>query len=162
VVAVAISAASPNPHIPAASPQLTEAITITRKYDEGTENEWEEVQTYEAGHYFQGQTLANMATYTKNTDGLVDPDGSNLALTSDFSEFTRPGDAIRGSYFTTDWGRDETSWGIWTGQMVDADNLAKLECDKEQNGEYRDFNARYPNSNEQDIANINYGNLTQR
>ncbi len=143
-----ISAASPNPHIPAASPQLTEAITITRKYDEGTENEWEEVQTYEAGHYFQGQTLANMATYTKNTDGVVDPDGSNLALTSDFSEFTRPGDAIRGSYFTTDWGRDETSWGIWTGQMVDADNLAKLECDKEQNGEYRDFNARYSNSND--------------
>ena len=141
-----ISAASPSPHIPSADPKLTESITATRVYDKGTENEWSEELTYPAGQYFGGQTLANMATYTKNETGLVDPDNSNLSITSDFSEFTRPGDAIRGSYFTTDWGRDQTSWGIWTGLMVDADNLAKTECDKEQDGTYRDFNPRYADS----------------
>jgi len=146
VASDSISAASPSPHIPSADPKLTADITVTRVYDEGTENEYTEEETYPAGQYFQGQTLANIATYTKNTDGLVDPDASALALTSDFSMFTRPGDAIRGSYYTTEWGQDQTSWGIWTGQMVDAANLAFLECDKEQDGTYRDFNPRYADS----------------
>jgi hypothetical protein len=141
-----ISAASPSPHIAAADPKLTAAITVDRKYNEGTDDEYTESETYPAGRYFQGQTLANMATYTINTDGLVDPDSANLSITSDFSAFTRPGDAIRGSYYTTEWGQDQTSWGIWTGLMVDATNLAKTECDKEQDGTYRDFNPRYSDS----------------
>ena len=141
-----ISAASPSPHIATADPKLTAAITVTRVYDEGTENEWSEVETYPAGQYFQGQTLANIASYTKSTDGLVDPDSANLSLTSDFSAFQRPGEALRGSYYTTEWGQDNTSWGIWTGQMVDATNLAFLECDKEQDDTYRDYNPRYADS----------------
>ena len=83
-----ISAASPSPHIAAADPKLISAITVDRKYNEGTDDEYTESETYPAGRYFQGQTLANMATYTKNTDGLVDPDSANLSITSDFSAFT--------------------------------------------------------------------------
>ena len=146
VASDSISAASPSPYIPAADPKLTADITVTRVFDEGTENRYTEEETYPAGQYFNGQTLANIATYTKNTDGLVDPDATALALTSDFSMFTRPGDAIRGSYYTTEWGQDQTSWGIRTGLMVDAANLAFLECDKEQDGTYRDFNPRYADS----------------
>jgi hypothetical protein len=141
-----ISAASPSPHIASADPKLTSPITVTRVYDKGTENEWTEEETYPSGRYFQGQTIANIATYTKNTDGLVDPDTENLSITSDFSVFTRPGEAIRGSYYTTEWGQDQTSWGIWTGLMVDATNLALTECDKEEDGTYRDFNPRYADS----------------
>ena len=141
-----ISAASPSPHIASADPKLTAPITVTRVYDKGTENEWSEEETYPAGQYFQGQTLANIANYTKSTDGLVDPDASLLSLTTDFSAFSRPGEALRGSYYTTEWGQDQTSWGIWTGQMVDATNLAFVECDKEEDGTYRDYNPRYSDS----------------
>ena len=138
-----INSPSPAPYT-SAGPRILSELEVTRVFEAGTDNEYSEVQTYEAGHYFQGQILADMYTYTKSDGALQDQDSSDLAITSDFSAYTRPSEAIRGSHFVPEWGgRDGTEWGIWTGQMIDAEGLALAECDKDQDGTYREYNPRY-------------------
>ncbi|MEL1226654.1 MAG: hypothetical protein VW963_07910, partial [Candidatus Neomarinimicrobiota bacterium] len=153
-----ISAASPSPYADV-GPYIKETKTVTIKYDEGTENEWEESQTFNRGDWRDGIVSSDVVTYSLNTsNNLQDNNGDEIKVGVDFG-VPRPGDVISGSFFTRINGNynQYTEWGIWSGMMVNTDDLQYLECDysidSDGNKTYNEYHPEYTQAN---------GKLTQK
>ena len=118
---------------------MTKATLGFRIYDDaevlGTE-------TYEAGRYFEGLQLTDMASYSVSGRVLVDQNGSELkkgaVATAALSAANDPSSLLSGAQYANDpYASDgeyvqtnSMAWGIGTSELIPASQLANLECRK--------------------------------
>ena len=126
-------------------PYAKSDISVDRVREAGTENQWTENYTRNAGDHLEGQILADIYTYTVVDGALVDEAGVPLQITSDFSSLTRPGESLRGARYTNRWGDErDTNWGLDVNGLVDATTLALTECEKDgSDGSYIEWHPVY-------------------
>ena len=143
--------ASPSPYADV-GPYIKNDITITRTYNEGTEDEWSDVEVFEKGRYADGIIQSDVFSYTVSDGVLTDKLGNIIKTGVDWG-VSRPSELIRGARFKNpegNWER-ETHWGINTGTLVESTSLQYLECeyslDDNGNKEYNEFQPEYTAEN---------------
>ena len=124
----AISKASPSP-MADVGPYIKADIEVTVIHDEGTDNEWTELRQYTKGDHEDGIIESDVVSYTVENNTVIDKDGGKIETGVDFG-VPRPGEVIRGSYFLErgTW-RQNTEWGLWSGTLLETDDLQYIECD---------------------------------
>ena len=143
------SSASPNPHADV-GPYIKNNVTQSITYDAGTEYEWTENRTYTRGEYFDGIIASDVVKYTKSGSEVLDPNSNALKLGVDFSSYgAYPGELLNDVYYQNPEGWSEyTGWEVRSGTLVDATNLAKLECEKsDKDGSYVNSHPEYTSAN---------------
>ena len=125
----AISSASPSPYADV-GPYIKADKEVTVIYDEGTDNEWQETRSYTRGDHHDGIVASDIVTYSIDNNALIDKDGNKIEVGVEWG-VSRPGEVIRGAYFERANGgwKQETQWGVWSGMMVETDDLQYTECD---------------------------------
>ena len=92
-------------------------------------------QDYEKGQHFQGMLATEAYAYTVESGKVLDPNGVELTkgsvASSAFAEMDDPNQVLQNvSYVTNEGWKSSLAWGVRTGQLVVASDLAKLECRK--------------------------------
>ena len=146
-----VTSSSPNPYADV-GPYIKADKQVTVVYDEGTENEWSEVRSYERGDHQDGIVASDVYKYAISNGVLQDADGNEIKVGVDWG-ISRVGEAIRGANFTDiqgGWQR-ETHWGVNTGSLVTNEDLQYMECDyrvDENNVKtYNDYHPEYTEAN---------------
>jgi hypothetical protein len=124
-----ISSASPSP-MADVGPYIKKSQEVTVKYNEGTDDEWQELRSYTRGDWQDGIIASDVVTYTVENNSVVDANGDKLETGVEWG-VSRPGEEIKGSYFVQAHGgwQQQTEWGVWGGTLVTSDDLQYLECD---------------------------------
>ena len=124
-----ITSASPSPYADV-GPYIKADKEVIVIYDEGTDNEWQETRSYTRGDHHDGIVASDIVTYSVDNNALIDKDGNKLEVGVEWG-VSRPGEVIRGAYFERANGgwQQETQWGVWSGMMVETDDLQYTECD---------------------------------
>ena len=144
-----ISEASPSPFA-SPGPYVTEEKTVTFNYcEEGIDEDYcKQERTYQVGEWVDGLIAGEITEYSV-VDGLVTENGQTLStgiadtVRSLMAEGTirDTRDLFQGAKALIPEGQQnrelDLSWGVMSGPMVLASDLAKLECTKNQStGEY--------------------------
>ena len=141
-----ISAASPSPYA-AVGPYIKSNITVNETFGTG-DDAYTEERSYTAGEYMDGIIVDDVVIYTKSGSALKDASNNDIKLGTDLSAAFDPQQSLQGSYFLDkNNNRRQSNYGVDSGILVDATNLAKLECDKNPDGSYSQNHPEYTSSN---------------
>lgn len=107
-----------------------------------------DTQTYQQGQRFQGILASEAYTYTVESGKILDPSGVALTkgatASAAFAQMEDPNQALQNvSFATNDGWLQSVAWGIGTGQLVTASDLAKLECQKTGKDEQYEWHPVY-------------------
>ena len=112
-----------------------------RTYDD---SEVTREETYRKGEYREGLQLADMGSYTQVDGQILDQNGVALSkgdvANAALATMENPQDALRDARFRmpeNEWDSRSVSWGIRTGELAPASELANMECRK--NGLAEDY-----------------------
>ena len=143
-----VTNASPTP-LADVGPYIKANVSETVTYDAGTEWEWTETINYTRGEWRDGIIEDDVVTYTKSGSALNDNTGSPLKLGVDLSSLgSYPSDLIYGArYNRVEGWEEQTAWGVSSGTLVDTTNLARLECEKKEDGSYLESHPEYTAAN---------------
>jgi hypothetical protein len=107
------------------------------KFGTYNDNEVTREETYRKGEYREGLQLADMGSYTQSGGQMVDQNGVALGkgdvANAALAKLERPEDALRDARYRmpeNEWDSRSVSWGIRTGELAPASELANLECRK--------------------------------
>ena len=94
-------------------------------------------ETYRKGEYREGLQLADMGSYTQSGGQMLDQNGVALGKGSvanaALAKLENPENQLRNARFKmpdNEWDSRSVSWGIRTGELAPASELANLECRK--------------------------------
>ena len=94
-------------------------------------------ETYRKGEYREGLQLADMGSYTQSGGQMLDQNGVALGKGSvanaALAKLENPEDQLRDARFRmpdNEWDSRSVSWGIRTGELAPASELANMECRK--------------------------------
>ena len=147
---MSITSASPSPYADV-GPYIKADKEVTVIYDEGTDNEWQETRSYTKGAYQDGIVASDIVTYSVDNNALIDKDGTKLEVGVEWG-VSRPGEVIKGAYFErADGWQQETQWGVWSGMMVETNDLQYIECDYTVDDDgvktYNEYHPEYTEAN---------------
>jgi hypothetical protein len=142
--------ASPSPYADV-GPYIKNAISVTRTYDAGTENEWSETEDFAAGQHRDGIVSSDVYKYAMVSGEFVDATSTKIEDGVDWG-IARPGDKIRGARFANPDGWERyTEWGLNAGMLIEDNYLQYIECDfsldSEGNKVYNEFHPEYTEAN---------------
>lgn len=145
-----ITSASPSPYADV-GPYIKADKEVTVIYDEGTDNEWQETRSYTKGDHQDGIVASDIVTYSVDNNALIDKDGTKLEVGVEWG-VSRPGEVIKGAYFArADGWQQETQWGVWSGMMVETNDLQYIECDYTVDDDgvktYNEYHPEYTEAN---------------
>ena len=123
-----------------------------RTYDD---SEVTREETYRKGEYREGLQLADMGSYTQVDGQILDQNGVALSkgdvANAALATMENPQDALRDARFRmpeNEWDSRSVSWGIRTGELAPASELANMECRKNGLAEDYDDHPVYGRSSE--------------
>ena len=92
-------------------------------------------ETYRKGEYREGLQLADMGSYTQSGGQILDQNGVALGkgdvANAALAKLENPEDALRNARYRmpeNEWDSRSVSWGIRTGELAPASELANMEC----------------------------------
>jgi len=129
-----ITEPSPSPYLDI-GPYISQDITVSRGSGENTYNE-----SFTKGQWYDGIRASEVVKYTISDSIVYGPSGAELKVNVNLNSIIELGDSFQGASFLRQYDNysQEMSWGISSGILVSAEDLSKLECDKDANGNYID------------------------
>jgi hypothetical protein len=125
------------------------------KFGTYSDNEVTREETYRKGEYREGLQLADMGSYTQSGGQMVDQNGVALGkgavANAALAKLERPEDSLRNARYRmpeNEWDSRSVSWGIRTGELAPASELANLECRKNGLAEEYDNHPVYGRSSD--------------
>ena len=119
------------------------------------DNEVTREETYRKGEYREGLQLADMGSYTQSGGQILDQNGVALGKGSianaALATMENPEDALRNARYRmpeNEWDSRSVSWGIRTGELAPASELANMECRTNGLAEEYDFHPVYGRSSD--------------